>query len=274
MKTPYLARRSFKNNSIYYFRRKSALTTKLHWHDYYEFEVLVNGRGQNYINGRTYDIESGSCYFLSSNDVHKLDVRQNESCDLITVQFLDGFVGDGYINKILNSSDCAVKLDEKDLMAMVDIFEIIDRETQSGNENPLVVSRLFESMLEIYLHRLALKEQDEKYPSHIQRAIIYIQTHFSENPTLSDVAKEVFLNKNYFCALFGRCVGKSYKEYLKSVKLEHAARLLCATDLAVTDVASRSGYGSISNFNRDFKGYFGTSPVKMRRLPAQKSKTE
>ena len=60
-------------------------------------------------------------------------------------------------------------------------------------------------------------------------------------------------------------MGIGYKDYLRSVKLEYAAGLLRTTDLAVTSVAAQSGYGSISNFNREFKAFFKLSPTQMRK---------
>ena len=67
-----------------------------------------------------------------------------------------------------------------------------------------------------------------------------------------------------FEAKFREYTGKTYKEYLKELKLRYARRLLLVTEMSVTEISAASGYATQSHFNREFKNYYGLSPLGMR----------
>ena len=64
--------------------------------------------------------------------------------------------------------------------------------------------------------------------------------------------------------LFGREVGKPLRRHLLEVRMARAARLLNNDVLPIKAIASDCGYTIVSNFYRDFKRVYGTSPLKMR----------
>ena len=99
----------------------------------------------------------------------------------------------------------------------------------------------------------------------IQKAIVYINDHFKENPSLSDVAAIIPFNERYFCKKFKEYTGESYKAYLKKLKLGYARRLLLATDYSMIEVAEMSGYQTQSHFNREYKDCFGETPSETRK---------
>lgn len=58
--------------------------------------------------------------------------------------------------------------------------------------------------------------------------------------------------------------GLLFKAYLNRVRGEAAHKLLLETDLPVSEIASRVGYGSPPHFNRVFREIFGTTPTAVR----------
>ena len=49
------------------------------------------------------------------------------------------------------------------------------------------------------------------------------------------------------------------------LRLNHAAMLLVTTDSPIIEIASKSGFNNLSNFNRAFKMYFGKTPSAYRK---------
>ena len=137
---------------------------------------------------------------------------------------------------------------------------------QESRSNDGVLSRLLECVLIILLSENGQhpKNQDD-YPRDMQKAVVYIHAHFRENPTLTAVAKTLPLNERYFCARFKEYTGKSYKDYLRALKLRYARRLVMATDLSMIEISESSGYSSQTHFNKEFKEYYGVTPMKMRK---------
>ncbi len=61
--------------------------------------------------------------------------------------------------------------------------------------------------------------------------------------------------------------GLLFKAYLNRVRGEAARKLLLETDLPVSEVANRVGYGNVPHFNRIFRELFGTTPSAVREQP-------
>ena len=64
--------------------------------------------------------------------------------------------------------------------------------------------------------------------------------------------------------LFSKEVGKTLRRHLLEVRMARAAALLDDCALPIKTISHRCGYTLVSNFCRDFKSVYGTSPVQMR----------
>lgn len=108
---------------------------------------------------------------------------------------------------------------------------------------------------------LAEHGQDRPY---IASARNFILAHASEPLRLIDVAKHVHVSTNYFCKCFKKSTGIGYSEFLGRVRIEIAKNLLADQVLPINQIAGGAGFGSLSQFNRAFHRYAGTSPKAYR----------
>ena len=110
---------------------------------------------------------------------------------------------------------------------------------------------------------------DEASLSHfgIKRAVRFIQEHHSSTLDLDQVAAQACLSKYHFSRLFHRMVGIPYQDYLARIRIEEAKQLLKQTPyLPLTRIAVRVGFGSLRNFEGQFKKHTGQSPSEYRQL--------
>jgi AraC family transcriptional regulator of adaptative response/methylated-DNA-[protein]-cysteine methyltransferase len=77
----------------------------------------------------------------------------------------------------------------------------------------------------------------------IERAIDFLQTHFHEQPSLSEMAHSVNLSEYHFQRLFSRWVGISPKRFMQYLTKEHAKQLLVHSEdlLSVSYATGLSG---------------------------------
>ena len=92
----------------------------------------------------------------------------------------------------------------------------------------------------------------------------YISGNYMKNIKISDIAKELNLDRTYFSTLFKKQTGISPQEYLVVFRLERAAELLVNKNSAIAEAAFAAGYCDTVNFSRMFKKHFGTSPSRYR----------
>ena len=77
----------------------------------------------------------------------------------------------------------------------------------------------------------------------VEQALVYLENHFQEQPSLDQIASQVGLSEYYFQRVFTRWVGISPKRFLQFLTKEHARQLLDHSS-SVLDATYRSGLSS------------------------------
>ncbi|WP_046173452.1 response regulator transcription factor [Domibacillus indicus] len=101
-------------------------------------------------------------------------------------------------------------------------------------------------------------------PNPVQIAKEWIKQHLSENITIKKIARQVYMNPNYFCDYFKNQTGETILDYVTAARLEKAKELLETTDEKVYDIASAVGYQDTKYFSRLFKQWAGQTPSQFR----------
>jgi len=99
----------------------------------------------------------------------------------------------------------------------------------------------------------------------MQRAILHIHGHFTEKIQLPDIASVANMSTSTFSRFFSKNTGRSFTEYISSLRIGRACRLLSESDTAITDICYQVGYTNLSNFNRAFLRQVGKSPSAYRK---------
>ncbi len=99
---------------------------------------------------------------------------------------------------------------------------------------------------------------------HVAGALKMIWEHYTEPIDATRVAAEIPLSYTQLHESFVRYVGHSMAEELERRRVEHAQRLLASSDLKMTEVARRSGFGSADRMGRVFMRKLNTTPSDFR----------
>jgi len=97
-------------------------------------------------------------------------------------------------------------------------------------------------------------------PSKVLEAIHYIQTHLSESLSVADLALRAGQNPDYFSRIFLEHTGERPVNYIQFKRIEQAQFLIITSDFSFGDIAERTGFESLSYFNRIFKKMTGQTP--------------
>ncbi len=101
-------------------------------------------------------------------------------------------------------------------------------------------------------------------PLAVRRAREYIELHYAEAISLELLAAEVRQSTYHLSRLFKRYTGRSIVEYLNSVRVDQAKRLLHTGRLAVKEVSLQVGFTDPTYFARVFRKLEGVSPSVFR----------
>lgn len=93
----------------------------------------------------------------------------------------------------------------------------------------------------------------------------YISQHYTEDITIEDLCAVANMSKSTLQRKMTASIGYSPLQYVQRLRTSHAAVLLQDKTIPITEVATRSGYNSISSFNRCFMNRFGVSPTQWQK---------
>jgi AraC family transcriptional regulator len=96
------------------------------------------------------------------------------------------------------------------------------------------------------------------------RAALHVERHLGEPLTVERLAEEACISTYHFHRLFRLWLGEPVMEYVRRLRLEHAAYRLRASTRPVRSIARDVGYESADAFGRAFRDRFGASPRAYR----------
>ncbi|WP_219837097.1 response regulator [Paenibacillus sp. R14(2021)] len=106
----------------------------------------------------------------------------------------------------------------------------------------------------------------DKHKETVDFIIQYIQQHYFEEVTLTELAEKVFISRNYLCDIFKKTTGETFHGYLTRVRMENAKHLILVGKLHIYEIAQKVGYKNVSYFSTVFKKYFsGVSPTDIHK---------
>jgi len=99
----------------------------------------------------------------------------------------------------------------------------------------------------------------------ISKAVAYIENHITEEITVEDVAKEVYISPFYFQKGFSLLCGFTVSEYIRNRRLSLAGNELATSEKKVIDVALKYGYDSPDSFTKAFTRFHGVTPSMVQK---------
>ena len=98
----------------------------------------------------------------------------------------------------------------------------------------------------------------------IGRALELISHHYAEPVSIDELATESGVSKFHFARLFQQATGTTPYRHLLDTRLNAAKQLLLTTDLSISEVARKCGFGRPNHFTTQFRNRFSIGPRDLR----------
>lgn len=115
-----------------------------------------------------------------------------------------------------------------------------------------------------------MPDTDDESQDSIHVALTFIRENFKQDLHMGQVADLVGMSEWTFSRFFKKNSGSSFTDYLRTLRIAYACKLLAETQMPITDICFEAGYANVSNFNRNFLSQRGTTPSSYRRLARQR----
>lgn len=238
---------------------------KMHFHDFFELEFILDGKAEQKLNGQMYSLEKGVIYLLTTNDMHKYCFEKNEYVHYISVQFKNDFLSKETISFISACKNTLIAKVEKNF----DYFCILLRKLKElYRTSDLVSTALARSLLESVCLSLLGEVNAEPIrfrEDRIHQIIVYLRNNYRKHISLQSLSQEFDLSPNYLGHLFFKETHMSVQQFVKRNRLLMAANLVQNSNLNFNSIAYEVGFSSAYIFSREFKLFFHISPSEYRK---------
>ena len=262
-----------------------------HFHEEYEIYYLLEGERYYFIDHSTHLVRNGSLVFINKNQVHKTSpVAGSSYHDRIWIQLNSKqsdpvFTGSDFSLEEFFTEHCGVIRLDMDQQKYVEklIYDMV-REIREGQEGCRLMTGM--RLMELLIYAARCLRQNDLYPVpamlqtekylKVQEIADYISENYRNAGSLEEIAGRFFISKSYLSRIFKEVTGFTVNEYLNIRRIMKAKQLLSTPEPNVTAISEMLGYENVSYFERVFKKYAHTTPLRFRRqvLEDKKQLTE
>jgi AraC-like DNA-binding protein len=93
----------------------------------------------------------------------------------------------------------------------------------------------------------------------------YILKNYRKKIHLNELADLVCMTPTSFSRYFTTATNKGFSKFITELRIKHACKLLTETDLSVSVISDRSGFKTLSNFNKQFKDVMLKRPMDYKK---------
>jgi len=159
-------------------------------------------------------------------------------------------------NPVIKSTDLP-----DDIPALMNELVSLDNCDERSTLIKAIVSLIFARTLPLF----HLKPNTEKFKSNLSvKAVTYVTEHFKEPISLDTMADALGISRFAVSRLFSSSIKINFVNYVHFMRIAYAKELLETTNASILDIAFECGYETLRTFNRVFKEYAGTTPLRYR----------
>lgn len=260
-----------------YYRDSSC---SLHWHEEFELILVHSGTLLAAVNGRTHALSAGEGIFVNSGVLHSYAEADGSGACLTYILFLPGLVGgqsgsvfwtkylDPLVSSLLFSGVTLRAADwHRQILAQAQAVANLHREEPAGFEIEVrtLLSRIIRSLCENTLPAGSDGDRSSDAVQSMRRMLSYIEVNFCRDVRVEEIAASAHISTRSCQRLFQRFTASSPKQFLISLRLERAQRLLEATDHTIPEICAECGFSDQSYFTKLFRLHVGCPPALYRR---------
>lgn len=246
-----------------------------HWHNSIELCYIVNGApGKCRINGQSYVLKPHQFFVIGPNMIHSFDAVVNVKNEILTLLLPLNWLSDQIDNfnkihfkvgpldltrrKYVNVENCMREIVKYKHDTDPNLQEQVDTICALHYLAAFVLNAMSQ------IHEDGTNNLELGSPMMIQEIMLKIQSDFAENITVSQLSEEYHLSETHLIRLFKKYVGVSPKNYLVSIRLNEASKLLRQTTKPIHEIVDETGFGSNKNFFVLFHKHFQMTPSEYR----------
>lgn len=248
-----------------------------HWHDAVEFIVILSGSMYYNINGTVIHLTVGEGVFVNARQLH-FGYSEQVECDFLCILLHPLLLctlpamEQEYIMPLLQNQNAAYlklqpenQVHQRIMDALLAIYEKKDMPAA-----PLRTQAAFAAIWADLFELIPIpnRKKGSTMGSNnltiLKSMLSFIQHNYTGKISLAGIAASGAVGQSKCYQLFHAYLHQTPNEYLTAYRLRKSSRLLCETDLTVSEIALEVGFGGASYYAETFRKWFGQSPMEYK----------
>ena len=239
-----------------------------HWHRSVEIFALIDGSLNFFLNEKKYHLQAGDFVLVNSNEVHS--IYAPDPNETIVLQIPLGSFAGYYTEEQFIWFSHSEKSDDERVFSLLN--EMYERNTECRMGYELQMLSCFyqlEYLLVTRYRKLEVHEELLKNTKQLKRLGVitgYLKEHYTEDISLEKLAGIFGYSPSYLSRMFQKYAKINYKDYLQSVRFEHAVKELEETEHQIGDIALNHGFPNSKAFSNLMRKKYGYLPNEYRKM--------
>ena len=247
-----------------------------HWQENTEILWIQKGELRLKIQEKNYIGKAGDIIYINPRELHGMQ-SQTPDCTYLAFIFPLSWLqfaqmdeaAEMYLNPLVEGNTQVVtQLPSVAARQMGIIFHEIYNDYCINNGNWLMIKAnllrfyacLFQNNLIIY------RQQEDSAQIRLLLEIArYMQTHYNEKLSLKKLGQVFHMSPKYFSCFFQKHFSRNLTDYLTSIRIECAKKMLVESDADTELISLQAGFSSSSYFIRIFRESLGLTPGQYRK---------
>ena len=222
--------------------------------------ILDGETALHYPDGRTFRAGRGDTLVIPKGQLHKDEFSPRRDLRVLFVEF-DWPSGSDHLARLDNA-----RLARLGSEVRGEVREICEH-LRNAEPDALNDARLYTILLSLEQGLSALPAPPPAVsPANrlVERAKRYIERNFAARLSLGEIAASLGVSPSHLSRTFGANCELTLTEYIQSVRIAEAKRLLRDSGCTVAEAAARTGFDNPNYFARVFRRQTGVAPGKFR----------
>ena len=267
-----------ENNALIYQEDKELIFyDKLHQHEEIQVSYIAKGEGTLVVGDTINYYKKGDVLAIGSNLPHvfKSEASTNIQSEMLTLFFSKDAFGKIFfqleelreLKPFFKKVDYGFKVSSKSKI-LETLFSQLAKSSQLTRF--IILLEILKTLSKSKIQALSSFIYDKKYTDsegkRMRNVLDFTMQNYHQQISLNDIAQVSAMTKNAFCKYFKKRTNKSYFTFLNELRIENACKLLLSKEgFSIAEIAEKSGFNNISNFNRQFKSVKKMAPSEYRK---------
>ena len=252
-----------------------------HWHEELEVAIVVEGSAIITSGSEKYIISEGNGIFINTEVLHGAWNLDDSRCRCHSLVFhprliggsLDSIYWKNYLYPLMRNPAMKSVIFDHTIPWQKEALNHIETAWKACVHEHKGYEFEVRDELSCMIYLLCANSGSEKNgPSEktmrdgerIKQMLQYIQDHFSEELTTTQIASAALISESECLRCFHNTIGTTPIQYVKQFRIGRAAELLTTTNDKITEISIQCGFQEMSYFSKSFKQIMGCTPREYR----------